>query len=261
MTARRKLCWTLAVLLGLTVIRLPLAALLQRLLPDVSVAPEMNYIAAMAQSVVLFGLPGWLLMCSTKAEGIGGRGLHEWLVLAIPAAVLARLALPALNALWSGLLALDTPSLPVPQGMMERVLQALALAVVPAIAEEIFFRGAVLRNLQGAYGRHTALWLTTLFFALMHGSLGGLPGHLVISLLLTLLAMHSGGALTPIVVHMAYNLLQFQTPKGALGAMLLLAGLLALLLRRVPAGGMRPQGRDLLLCGAILAAMAVQYLM
>jgi len=60
---------------------------------------------------------------------------------------------------------------------------------------------------------------------------------------------------------MAYNLLHFQTPKGALGAMLLLAGLLALLLRRVPVGGTRPQGWELLLCGVILAAMAVQYLM
>ena len=93
----------------------------------------------------------------------------------------------------------------------------------------------------------------------MHGSLDGLPGHFVISLLLALLAMHSGSLLPPIVAHLLYNLLPDLTQKGALGAMLLLVGLLALLIRRVPAGGIRLRGREALLCGVILLVMAVQY--
>lgn len=249
---------TLWVLLGLTLLRLPLAALMRLLLPDESVAPEVNHIAMMAQTLLMFALPGWLLMCGEKPEPVS-KGHLNCLLLAGAAAVLAKLALPALNTLWCGLLSLEMPQLPVAQGVLARALQLLAVAVVPAIAEELFFRGALLRNLQLQYGRHTALWLTTLLFALMHGTPGGLPGHIVISLLLTLLAMHSGSLWAPVTVHLAYNLLPLQMERGALGALLLLAVLLALLIRRVPAGGIRPRGREALVCGAILLVMAVQY--
>lgn len=254
-----RLRWTLLVLLGLTLIRMPQQALLQLLLPAAEAAPELNYMVSIAQSLLLFALPGWLLMRGERPEPIGNRRLTDWLLAAVPAAVLARLALSSLNLLWSGLLGLDTPAIPQVHGMAGRVLQVLALAVAPAVAEEIFFRGALLRNLQKQYGKHTALWLTTLLFALMHGSVGGLPGHLGISLLLTLLALHSGSLAVPVLVHLIYNLLPFYLQGGALGALLLLAGLLAVLIRRVPAGGSCLQGRESLLAGAILAVMTLQY--
>lgn len=259
MTAQRRLRYTLLTVLALALVRPLIALWLRAMLPDVSVSPEINYAASILQSLLLFALPGWLLMRGTKAEGIGGRPQLDWLLLAVPAAVLAKLALSTLNILWCGLLSLEVPVIPAAKSLPVKALQMLALAIAPAVAEEIFFRGALLRNLQAQYGRRTALWLTTLFFALMHGSLGGLPGHLGVSLLLTLLAMHTGGILVPAAAHLVYNLLSFQPHKGALGALLLLAGLLVLLIRRAPTGGIRPRGREALLCGGILALLAVQY--
>ena len=259
MTRENRARTALLVLLVLTIVRVPLAWLMPMLLPDMTVAPEVNYIASIAQSVLLFALPGWLLMRGTKPEPIGEKRQLDWLLAAIAVSVLARPALTTLNALWCGLLSLETSMIPPPQGLVEQILQVFALAVVPAVGEELFFRGALLRQLQAEYGRCWALWLTSLLFALMHGSLAGLPGHLVIGLLLTLLGLHSGGLLAPIAAHMVYNLLPFRLERGALGTMILLAVLLAWLIRRVPAGGERPRKREGLVLGLILAAMTAQY--
>lgn len=255
---------TLLTLLCLTVLREPVAVLLGALLPDVSVAPEVNYAADMAQSLLLFALPGLLLTTRGDTPTTEGRKLPVWLLVGVACAVLARAALTPLNNWWAGLLGVQGAMVPVAQGTAAQVLQVLSLAVVPAIAEELFFRGALLRDLRRCCGRWTALLLTTLMFALLHGSVAGLPGHLAISLLLTLLMLHSGSILVPITAHLCYNLLGLVWPQTAAVAAWLcgcaLAAAVAAMMLRLPKGGERRLNRvDMLLCAVILAVMAAQY--
>ena len=55
-TTRTRL--TLLVALALALLRAPLAAAMQALLPDLALAPQTNYAAMIAQSLLLFALPG-----------------------------------------------------------------------------------------------------------------------------------------------------------------------------------------------------------
>lgn len=261
MTAARRTLWTL---LGLTLLRWPVSALLAAMLPDVSVAPEVNYAAGIVQSLVMFALPGGLLRPKGGEPAPERRRLPAWLLAGVACAVLARAAISPLNDWWGTLVGADGAPVPAAQGVLARVLQVLALAMVPAVAEELFFRGALLRNLQACCGRRTALLLTTLMFALMHGSLAGLPGHLAISLLLTLLMQSSGNVLVPIAAHLTYNLTALIWPQTAAfvpwvcgGVLVVAAAAMAL---RLPKGEERRLGwLDWLLCGAILAVMAALY--
>lgn len=255
---------TLLALLGLTLLRLPVAALMAALLPDVSVAPEWNYAASIAQSLLMFALPGWLLSPRAGGNAPKQRRLPLWLGAALVCAVLARAAFSALNAWWSALTGAVVTPVPAAQGALARTLQVLALAVVPAIAEEMLFRGALLGNLRRRCGDLLALTLTTLLFALMHGSLAGLPGHLAISLLLTLLMLRGGHILLPVAAHLAYNLLALVWPETAAFVPWVCGGALAAavvwMALRLPKGEGRLKCSDGLLCGATLAVMAAQYL-
>lgn len=265
MTQQSRTRWTLLTLLGLTLVRIPLALALRLLLPEASAAPEISYIAALLQSLLMFALPGWLLTPEWRAEpGAKGCPAKSWLLCAL-AAVLARAVTTPLNAWWAGLVGAPASALPPADGPVGWVLMLLALAVVPAIAEEMFFRGALLTNLLKCGSRAQAAALTTLMFTLLHGSLAGLPGHLIVSLLLTLLMMHTGSLAATIGAHMLYNLLALFWPDtGAIvpwAAGALLALLTGWLLVKLPRGKTRRLPlTEGLLCAAILLTMAAQYM-
>ena len=263
-TTRTRL--TLLVALALALLRAPLAAAMQALLPDLAQAPLMNYAAMIAQSLVLFALPGCLLMPAWRTQRRTARESWIWVLLALGLAALARAVSTPLNAWWAEKLGAPGSLLPRAEGPLENAVQLLAVAVIPAAAEEIFFRGALLTNLLQRGSRTQALLLTTAMFALMHGSLPGLPGHLLISLVLTLLMLCGGRLYAPVLAHMVYNLLAL---AGAtlpawtawLAGGLLLAAL-AWLLTHLPMGkARRLPWQEWALCGLTLAAMAAQYLL
>lgn len=254
----------LLTLLCLVLLKMPLAYLLSLLLPDASQAPVVHMVASMAQSLVLFALPGLLLYQDGRAQA--GRAHWQWMLVVLLSALLARAALTPLNRWWAEWLSLETSQIPAASGSWEMLLQALAYAVVPAVAEELFFRGALLPRLQRCCGRTAAVGLTALFFALMHGSLAGLPGHLVVGLLLTLLAVASGSVAVPMAAHLCYNLTALCWPGTAwlvpVCAGAALAVLCAVMAVRVPRHQeRRMSSTEMLLCGLILLAMAAQYLL
>ena len=257
---------TLMVLLLLAVLRLPIALALSALLPDVSQAPVPFYIVTILQELLMFALPAVLLR-PWRADRLS-RPQHvlPWFLLAVAAAVLARTALSPGTAWWTGFIGATGVPIPVSVGFFEGVLQVLAFGIVPAIVEEMFFRGALLTALLDSCHRVTAVLLTTLMFAFMHGSLGGLPAHLAISLLLTLLMLRSGCILVPIAVHLLYNLLALGWPvlpgwvAGCCG--IVLAGVVIALHIGLPRQEQaRLSRRDCLLCAAIFGLMAIPYLM
>lgn len=263
--------WTLLTLLALALVKTPLAWGLAKLLPDPLVAVEVNCAVMIAQSLLLFALPGLLLSCRADRDAEGGERCRSWtrltlwLAVGSALAVLARGTASPLNDWWSGLLGLTGDSVPLAQGWAG-LLQILAYAAVPAVAEELFFRGALLRNLRTCCGDMTSVLLTTAMFALMHGSLAGLMGHLLTGLLLSLLMVHGGNVLVPISAHLAYNLLALCWPQ-TLAVVPWLCGcavvaVIGALMHRLPGGQERRMPKqEWLLCGVALLTLAMQYLM
>ncbi len=205
-------------------------------LPDAMVSPALHCIAAGVMSLLTFGGGALLLSPWEKAEP---SPQPKWLVwtMAVAAALLCRAALTPVDAAWQSWLDIAPRALPRPDGAAQYALYAVALALVPAVTEEAFFRGALL----GSLGKtRWAIPFVTLLFALAHGDAATLPGTLAVSLALTVLTVRTGRLSAAILMHLAYNLTAL-LPCALPGWMPLLcgAGLVALLtawMLRLPKG-------------------------
>jgi sodium transport system permease protein len=81
----------------------------------------------------------------------------------------------------------------------------LILAVIPAICEELAFRGFIFGGLIRQNGVLRAILVSSLFFGLSHGVLQQTIGATVMGLVLGLIAWRTGGVLCGIVLHMTHN--------------------------------------------------------
>ena len=87
---------------------------------------------------------------------------------------------------------------------------------VPALLEELFFRGLLLSLLWQRLGR-SAIWLSAVLFALAHGSLYQLPYAFVGGVFLSLAAVVSGSVFVPFLFHFLNNFLSLAlqyTPRA-----------------------------------------------
>jgi len=95
---------------------------------------------------------------------------------------------------------LGTPSI---QGLW---LNLLILAIVPALSEEMFFRGALLRLLKNSsLGWHGAIWVSALLFSIIHLQFYGFFPRLLLGALFGYMAYWSGSIWVPILAHFAHN--------------------------------------------------------
>ncbi len=83
----------------------------------------------------------------------------------------------------------------------------LILAVIPAICEELAFRGFIFGGLIRQNGILRAILVSSLFFGLSHGVLQQTIGATVMGLVLGLIAWRTGGVVCGIVLHMTHNAL------------------------------------------------------
>ncbi len=196
----------LLVTLVLALLIRPADLLLAAMLPDASVNLVPQCAADMLVSLLLLGVPAWLLRPWTSVRLTRAKSLLPGLLTAAVAAMLARVALSPVDVVWQGWLDMVPDPLPIPENLPMAMLYAAALAVVPAITEEAFFRGAVLTSLLDGSRRTTAVLLTTVTFALMHGRMANLPSLITVSLLLTLLMLRTGHIVVPMIAHLVYNL-------------------------------------------------------
>ena len=262
MSRTRAALWALLALMAL---RIPAALVMNALLPDAAEAPLAFYLATIAQELVMFGLPALLLRPWRSERMQAARRSWRWLAVAAAAALMARAALTPLTDWWVALTEAEEALLPQPGSVWETVLQVLALAIVPALAEEAFFRGALLTALMDGCRRSTASLLSTLMFSLMHGSLAGLPAHMSIGFVLTLLMLRSGRIIVPVTAHALYNALALCWPvlPGRVGAVcgvllaILVCAMFPLLQRERPRMGRV----DALLAFLSLAGMTAFYLL
>lgn len=99
--------------------------------------------------------------------------------------------------------------IPEPPQMMEAtplslILNLFTMAVLPALLEEMIYRGYILRTLR-PYGNMFAVIVSSLLFSLMHGNLRQIPFAFVVGLVLGLLYVISDNIWLPIAVHFANN--------------------------------------------------------
>ncbi|MEG0804613.1 MAG: CPBP family intramembrane glutamic endopeptidase, partial [Pygmaiobacter sp.] len=94
-----------------------------------------------------------------------------------------------------------TPS-ELPQNGFAALLCLVATCILPALGEELLFRGA-LQSLLRPWGDWFAIGTTSLLFCLLHHDLSQLPSIFVISLFLGYIAVVTGSVLPCIVLHCA----------------------------------------------------------
>ncbi|GAB3231208.1 hypothetical protein GCM10027346_17460 [Hymenobacter seoulensis] len=85
------------------------------------------------------------------------------------------------------------------------VVAVLVIAVVPAVSEELFFRGVIQRNLVQWTSRHVGIWLAAALFSAIHFQFFGFVPRFVLGLVLGYLYEWSGNILVPMAAHFAQN--------------------------------------------------------
>lgn len=82
----------------------------------------------------------------------------------------------------------------------------VVIALLPAIGEELVFRGMIQKELwRGSGNIHIAIWSTALIFSIVHMQFYGLLPRLLMGVLLGYLYYWSGNLLIPIISHFSNN--------------------------------------------------------
>jgi len=135
----------------------------------------------------------------------------------IPIAILGDVVYDSARVIWTG----TEGKLPFAAALRETSLEHLyhtfqgvsfpvlvvALALGPAIGEEIIFRGVIGRRLIAALGTVQGVALTSVLFALAHGSVPHALATLPVAVLLHWLYLQTGTVWIPVMVHGCNNLL------------------------------------------------------
>lgn len=88
----------------------------------------------------------------------------------------------------------------------EMLLNLLIIAVLPAVGEELFFRGILQRVFSGwLKNKHAAIWLTAVIFSAMHAQFYGFIPRMMLGGLLGYLLVWSGSIWAPIFAHFVNN--------------------------------------------------------
>jgi membrane protease YdiL (CAAX protease family) len=210
------------------------ALLLPGLFPEGAGFVQLCVLLAL-QEILLIGLPALLVMLRSPAssralKGLWGRPTAYQSGLAMLAAVSFTLVSVLITVLFLSLL--QSFGVPPPEGQFlvpetaEQLLMAsLSATFIPAIAEELLFRGLVQGGIAARLSPAAGLWASALLFALLHRSLLAFPQMLAIGLVLGRLKQRSGSLMLPIIFHAVYNfavlVLNFSRAVPSLGMMLL----------------------------------------
>lgn len=99
------------------------------------------------------------------------------------------------------------PSLSLPNNTWWWLLINLViLGVVPAIVEELLFRGIIFQGLRRKFSATSAVLLTALLFALMHQSITQFIYPLLLGIVLCVVMEKTGNLIYPMLIHLFNNL-------------------------------------------------------
>lgn len=115
-------------------------------------------------------------------------------------------------ALWASTI------IPVPPDFAEKMAEALGLAgdmnllfallmiaVLPAVCEEIAFRGMILRGLRQRFGEHTSVAISSVLFGLAHFPVYRFPPTMVLGFILGYLTLRSRSLYPAMILHFLWN--------------------------------------------------------
>ena len=91
-------------------------------------------------------------------------------------------------------------------------LPYVMMAVLPAICEELAFRGFVLSGLRHLGSKWWAIGLTAVFFGMAHGLIQQSMSAAAIGLVIGYIAVQTGSLIPCMLFHVSYNALTFATP-------------------------------------------------
>lgn len=108
----------------------------------------------------------------------------------------------------STLLSVDSP--------VEWILNLLVIAAIPAVGEELFFRGIVQTKLINYFrSPHLAIWLGAFFFSAFHFQFEGLFPRIVLGAVLGYLYYWSNNLWIPVILHFFNNAILVSAPYFA----------------------------------------------
>lgn len=179
----------------------------------------------------------WLLRYPAARLCPLGRGERGSLWL-LPAGLSVLLAANLLTRLLQELLTeapMPVPS-PLPEAPAARWLTLAGSVLLPAVMEELLFRGVVLHALYPA-GEKTAVWICALLFMAAHGSLSQWLPALAAGLLLGAVTFYTGTLRWAVLLHLCNNVIAWLTAyhPSPLTTIVLPAVLLVLGAASVPA--------------------------
>ena len=86
------------------------------------------------------------------------------------------------------------------------ILAFIVVGIIPAIGEELVFRGLIQTEFQRAFRNpHTAIWLTAIFFSAMHLQFMGFFPRVLLGAFMGYLYYWSGNLAVPIIAHFFNN--------------------------------------------------------
>lgn len=87
------------------------------------------------------------------------------------------------------------------------MLNLVVMALLPALCEEMFFRGTVQRYMYPIIGTHAAVWITAILFSAIHFQFFGFIPRAVMGAILGYTYLYSRSLWVPIAAHFANNAL------------------------------------------------------
>jgi membrane protease YdiL (CAAX protease family) len=106
------------------------------------------------------------------------------------------------------------------QSPMEMLLVVVVIAILPAVGEELLFRGIVQKQLNHLLGRpHLAIWIAAFLFSFIHFQFFGFIPRLLLGVLFGYIYFYSKNIWAPILLHFINNftmflLANYQLKKG-----------------------------------------------
>jgi ABC-2 type transport system permease protein/sodium transport system permease protein len=211
---------SISAMLWCLALMVPIQFVLVALVREFGSMPPIGEVAAgVAVNLLLFGFLPMLFTYLGRVELRSGLGLTKPTPAAVLAAIVLGLSLWPLELKvleWTG----DTKALEERFGAVVEALRkvresvgwwVLAIVVVPAILEEIFFRGLLFNAVKTRCGPAVTIGVTGVLFGVTHVILGGAIGldrlvpSLALGLILSAVCWHTGSLWPSMIQHVCHN--------------------------------------------------------